>query len=212
MQKLYLKGKSLKYRLIAQCKIIGDCWIWQASKDRDGYGKLRFEGKRIRAHRASFLVHNGEIPDNLCVLHKCDVPACINPDHLWLGTHADNSKDRHKKGRTVKGNAKITQAIADEIRLIRNRDKISQWDIANKFGVTQACVWNVLQNKNWKTEGFHPTPILCKNNAKLTKSQVLEMRKLSKNGTKLKALSQLFPQVKYLTISDIVHRRRWKHI
>ena len=78
------------------------CWIWTGALNRHrGYGRLRFKDKEIKAHRYSWELHNGPIPDGLQVLHKCDTPACVNPDHLWLGTHKENMHDCIKKGRFV---------------------------------------------------------------------------------------------------------------
>lgn len=80
------------------------CWNWIAGKS-SGYGTLRVLGQNIKAHRFSYLIHKGEIPAHdsyhgLVVMHKCDNPACVNPEHLELGTCGDNNRDRHIKGRT----------------------------------------------------------------------------------------------------------------
>lgn len=75
------------------------CWLWEGAVDRYGYGKIRDNCHRVQAHRVSWILHNGPIPEGLCVLHKCDVPGCVNPDHLFLGTNKDNTQDALKKGR-----------------------------------------------------------------------------------------------------------------
>ena len=76
------------------------CWLWTASKVTSGYGKFRYNGKQVMAHRASYMMHNNcEIPKDIMVCHKCDVPACVNPDHLFLGTNRDNRLDSINKGR-----------------------------------------------------------------------------------------------------------------
>ena len=76
-----------------------DCWEWQASFHTTGYGQIRFNHKKWTAHRVSWILINGEIPDALCVLHKCDNRKCVNPKHLFLGTNYDNMKDKTNKGR-----------------------------------------------------------------------------------------------------------------
>lgn len=74
------------------------CWIWQGAPNNKGYGRIAIQGKRIYAHRASFMIFNGSIND-LNVLHKCDVPLCVNPEHLFLGTQQENVTDMMQKGR-----------------------------------------------------------------------------------------------------------------
>lgn len=79
------------------------CWLWGGSLDESGYGKFTFYRKGhqswVGAHRVSWLLRGGDDPGKLMVLHRCDNPACVNPDHLWLGTHRDNQVDKLKKGR-----------------------------------------------------------------------------------------------------------------
>lgn len=75
------------------------CWIWTASKNSDGYGGLKLDGKSKKAHRVSWEMHNGPIPPGMHVLHRCDNPPCVRPDHLFLGTHKKNMEDRELKKR-----------------------------------------------------------------------------------------------------------------
>lgn len=101
------------------------CWLWTKSHDTRGYGHLNFNGKTTRAHRFSWIVHYGNIPKGLNVLHRCDVRSCINPNHLFLGTYKDNRQDCIKKGRnpSYRGeknpNSKLTLR---QIRVIQTAD------------------------------------------------------------------------------------------
>lgn len=112
-----------------------------------GYGKV---GKSLRiASRISWEIHFGPIPDNLCVLHKCDVPICVNPDHLFLGTKADNSADMINKGRQKKGvllpQSKLTDEIVREIR----SSKETQQALAKKYGVSQTTISMAKRRIRW---------------------------------------------------------------
>lgn len=77
----------------------GDCWVWIASTSSKGYGKFWFRNWHWRAHRVSWILANGEIPEGMHILHECDNPPCVNPDHLTSGTQLDNMKDKVQKGR-----------------------------------------------------------------------------------------------------------------
>lgn len=82
-----------------------NCWLWVGAKTKNGYGKLGRDLKTISAHRYSFEIHNGAIPDGMLVCHQCDVRSCVNPHHLFLGTHKDNYIDCVNKGRFVTNTA-----------------------------------------------------------------------------------------------------------
>jgi hypothetical protein len=77
-----------------------DCWLWQGVLNKKGYGRYYTRGKVFFAHRVSYELFKGEIPPGLLVLHRCDVPTCVNPNHLFVGTHSDNAKDAVAKGRS----------------------------------------------------------------------------------------------------------------
>ena len=137
----------------------GDCWEWTASKDRQGYGYFGFRGKTWKSHRVSWVIHNGEIPSGLLVCHKCDHPSCVNPAHLFLGTHTDNMRDAIKKGRNallgLKGeaspNSKLTKIQVLEIREIyRYRGNNNQRFLAKKYGVSRHTIEKAVNRKTWK--------------------------------------------------------------
>lgn len=80
-------------------KHISGCWLWAGAKDKDGYGQVKWNGVTCAAHRVSYELHNGTIPEGKLLMHTCDTPACVRPSHLIAGTQSDNMKDRQEKGR-----------------------------------------------------------------------------------------------------------------
>jgi DNA-directed RNA polymerase specialized sigma24 family protein len=135
------------------------CWEWTASTTRK-YGKIRREGRNGRwttAHRLSWELHFGSIPDGMCVCHRCDNPVCVRPDHLFLGTHADNAADRNAKGRasnvraqgTKHHAAKLHDAAVREIRAA-DGDRMRLAEMAARFGVSASTVKSVLARRSWK--------------------------------------------------------------
>jgi len=136
-------------RFIEKVSINKDgCWIWQAFKEpKFGYGRFKLNGKNEAAHRASWVIHNGPIPSGLLVCHKCDIPSCVNPDHLFLGTHKDNSRDRDIKGRGgpkfgfLESNIgfKVTDDMIEKI----NKDQRSKTVIAREYGVSRSTVLRI---------------------------------------------------------------------
>lgn len=125
------------------------CWLWTACTDRYGYGKFGVGGRVVKAHRYSWELANGPNPSCLHVCHKCDTPACVNPEHLFLGTPADNSADKVAKGRHAFGSrassAKLTGADAVEIYLAEGPQKL----IADRYGIDPAMVSNIKRRKSW---------------------------------------------------------------
>lgn len=124
------------------------CWLWTAGTVRSGYGALFCggrDGQMIRTHRFSWLLHFGPIPDGLLVCHRCDVRRCVRPDHLFLGTQAENMTDKVIKGRAGR---KLNPQSVREIR-DRLRAGESQVAVAKSFSVDPALVWRIGNGKQW---------------------------------------------------------------
>jgi hypothetical protein len=145
------------------------CWLWTASLRHKGYGAFVWseDGRRIqgRAHRFSWMLHYGTIPPSLSVLHHCDTPACVRPDHLWLGTKAQNNADMVTKGRHVPGgtyatgkykrgtehhNARLTPTQVDEIRDTYATGTISFSKLGKRYGITWSHAWRIVRGHAWK--------------------------------------------------------------
>ena len=119
------------------------CWEWQGKRDRWGYGRINARGnKTIKAHRLSYVIHRSPIPQGLNVLHTCDNPRCVRPDHLWLGTIADNNRDMAQKGRarSGRGKRKPTKMNVESVRELRKlrQDGWTFIRLAGRFGITKS--------------------------------------------------------------------------
>lgn len=129
------------------------CWEWKAVR-RGNYGQIGYGNTMIYAHRASWIIHNKQnIPEDLCVCHKCDNPICVNPDHLFLGTSIENTIDRITKGRTAK-HEKHSQSKLSELDVLKIKqmlnEGISQGTIAFNFKVCRQTISLIKLNKIWK--------------------------------------------------------------
>lgn len=142
-----------------------ECWEWTAGKNKKGYGEFWLAGERhLHAHQISWMWENEkEIPSGMCVLHSCDNPSCVNPDHLFLGTNQDNIDDKMKKGRwrsrflrgtdhpqhgTNSKFNKLSDADVKEIRKLKEKGHTLR-GIALIFGVSHGVVNNIIQGRKW---------------------------------------------------------------
>lgn len=135
---------SEKEAFLSRFKKTPKCWIWQGTRNEYGYGIFLLPGEiPVRAHRYSFENFKGEIPDNMVVMHTCDNPPCVNPDHLRLGTKADNNKDTAMKRRHNYGlkhwNGKLSEKQVAEIR---NSDK-TQRELAEIYGISHGYAGSI---------------------------------------------------------------------
>lgn len=125
------------------------CWLWFGIMGRHGYGRVTWRGKLVAAHRASWEQHRGQIPAGMVVCHKCDVPACINPAHLFLGTHQENMADMKAKGRAKRGEGhRPSKLTADQVLAIR-ADQRSAKKTAPDYGISWQNVLSIRSRRTW---------------------------------------------------------------
>jgi hypothetical protein len=145
---------TLKERLLAKAATGGEneCWNWLASTSK-GYGQIMVGQKPQRAHRVSFEIFHGPIPNDLHVCHRCDNKLCINPSHLFLGTNADNTADKVSKNRQHRlrgiahGGAKLTDA---DVLAIRARIGAPAPEVGRLYGVGPEAILAIWHRRNWK--------------------------------------------------------------
>jgi hypothetical protein len=181
-------GATLAEQFIAKVEPSTEgCWTWTASVTttvrpsgyRCPYGQLRRAGRLLLAHRVSWELHAGPVPEGMRVLHRCDNPRCVRPDHLFLGTQADNVADARAKGwlRTATGDrhgsrthperrprgerskaARLDEDRVREIRALAARGGLSQRAIARRFGVGRSTVRGVVARRVWRHVGPAAAP------------------------------------------------------
>lgn len=158
------KRGSLTFRFWPKVNKTETCWLWTANKNNQGYGLIYSleADRKLLAHRVSWELANGPIPEGMCVLHQCDVPLCVNPSHLFLGTLAENMIDKERKGRSGRD--------AEWLAEVRRRGQELKTDKA----------W--LEKNN----------AAAKKRRKLSEQQEDDVRRLRKNGESIRALSRIF--------------------
>lgn len=130
------------------------CWIWTGSLWPAGYGRVRRDGHQLQAHRVAFAYANGPIPEGMDVLHRCDNPPCVNADHLYLGTDADNVRDRMERGRSARqlgeacGTAKLTEALVREMRR-QHAAGVGFRRLGRAFGVSKHAASLAVTGQTW---------------------------------------------------------------
>lgn len=218
-------------KFIAAVKVddVSGCWVWQKWKDKDGYGMFRKQNSGAeRAHRWAWQHYRGEIPaanewgGTLHVLHRCDNPSCVNPDHLYLGTNKDNVRDKMLRGRhfVVSGerhpDAKITE---QDVLAIRASDK-PYATLASEYGVAESTIGSIKQRKSWRhllrqddDTGLNKGKNRGRRgkqhyNATLSEGDVRAIRSSTERG----AVLARYYKVSQQTITDIRMRRSWRHI
>jgi len=162
MAEKYLKIRIKKF--FEFVKKTDNCWEWLGHKSFGGYGAFWFNDRIVGAHRFSYELHNKKIPKGagyhgICVLHRCDNPSCVNPEHLFLGTQKENLRDMIKKNRRKytgmqggkNGRAKLTQKQVEEIRKLYATGGFLQIELAKRFFVTGENIRKIVHNLRWKS-------------------------------------------------------------
>jgi hypothetical protein len=134
------------------------CWIWIGARHLDGYGIVIRDGRNWLAHRWVWTIANGTIPGELCVCHHCDNPPCVRPDHLFLGTRADNNVDKTGKGRNVvipcpgeaNGAAKLTESEVLAIRAKHAAGGVSMRALGREYGVDGSAIEHIIHRRRWR--------------------------------------------------------------
>jgi HNH endonuclease len=163
----------------------GDCWEWQGTPDKDGYGVFTYRGTSYRAHRAAWLVSFGAIPRGLFVCHSCDNPACVCPEHLMLGAPRSNAIDPKRKGRSATGDR-----CGSRIHRHKVREGIRKWIAEHP-------------ERHARGERVH--------SAKLTAAGVISIRRLYRGGMRQVDIAARFG-IAQAHVSEIVLRKSWKHL
>ena len=148
-------------------RVTPGCWLWIGAVSSRGYGGFKVGRRDERAHRVSYQMHFGPIPDGLFVLHRCDTPLCVNPDHLFVGTHADNMRDMTQKGRAARGQAngahlypermprgehhRNSKLTLDAVVAIRSAHAagLSPRSLALRHGVSSVQIRNIVNRRQW---------------------------------------------------------------
>ncbi len=177
------------------------CWLWIAGKYNAGYGRVWANGKNIKTHRMSWLIHNGLIEQNMCVCHRCDVKECCRPDHLFLGTHADNVRDMKSKGRQARGYTHGSRT---------KPNRVARGDRHGSHTKPERVARGDRHCSRTKPERMPRGDV--HGMAKLTDAIVIDIRaRHAAGGITLKCLGEQFG-VSLQMIHLIVRRKNWKHL
>lgn len=143
------RRRTLEDRFWSKVDRSGECWIWTGSHDKKGYGRINVDRGAIRlAHRVSWMLAFGFVADDVCVLHRCDNPPCVRPEHLFLGTVIDNNADKQAKGRQPRGDShyasKLNSGQRDAVLRAYEPGKRGYITLAKEFGVSVGVIRNAI--------------------------------------------------------------------
>lgn len=192
-----------------------ECWEWLASKRNGGYGQFSVAGKTLRANRIAYEFFYGPFDESLFVLHKCDNPGCVNPAHLFLGSHRDNMRDMVEKERAASGEAhkKAELSTKDVLAIVElyNSGKHTHASIAELYTVEAPAIYKILNGRTWGNVTGIP---LTKRGIvrKLTEEDVLRIVRLYQTGNYTQKQVSEFFNVAKTAIGDILVGKSWSHV
>ncbi len=145
------KGITLQQRFELQytAEPMSGCWLWIGSFNNKGYGVIRHFGNQMLAHRMSVIL-DGRDPTGKLVMHKCDTPACVNPNHLVMGTNQENMIDCSKKGRICRGEKNPSSKVNEDVVKAIRESGLNGVQLANTYGVTKNTIYVIKRRRTWK--------------------------------------------------------------
>ena len=155
MNRYKQRNKTLAQRFWEKVDVKGkdDCWMWNAYVDSDGYGQFRYYDRQQKAHRSAWILTHGEIPEGMFVCHHCDTPSCVNPAHLFIGTHQDNVDDQYNKGRgnfgERHGRSKLTEQEVLLIRDLYDNGCYTQEELSDMYHISRGQIGAIVRKESW---------------------------------------------------------------
>lgn len=212
---------SLAGRLWRRVTFDDGCWEWTGHRTPKGYGDMGLGPQSAGVglvHRLSHELMKGPIPDDLCVLHSCDNPPCVRPEHLFLGTKADNNRDMDVKGRRrtkpcrgeTNHNAVVSDADAATIREMYARRGLTQKQIGERFGITQSAVSLIVLGRRY-TASAGPIAKKKQGGSRLTQEQIESLRATYNSGTVTKKQAAAIHGIPYPNAWMILSGKTWRN-
>lgn len=200
----------------------GDCWLWTAGqKNSEGYGGfyVRQINNTVTCHKIAFCIEHNfglhDIPEGIVIRHLCNNHPCVNPAHLALGTHKDNSQDMVAAGNSVAGEknwkSKVDREKVKEMRRLWSTGDYTKSQLAELFNISGSAVWQIIANRTWKDPQYVPVMFPETNNksCKFTEAQVKEIREKYHSGIPVRSLVLEY-NVSLSQAYNIIHRRQRK--